>query len=130
MLEYLAAHRLIDYIRDANLLPLFQSGFRPLHPTETVVLHVLSDILDALDHSDVRLLLLPDLSAAFNTVDHDKLLRRPEQTFGASDNTFSWLASYPPGRDYFVRLEADCSNLLRLTSGVPERSVLGSLLII
>jgi len=99
LLERLAARRLIDYIRDANLLPSFQSGFRPLHSTETAVLKVLSDLLEALDRGDVAVLLLLDLSAAFDTVDHETLLRRLELTFDVSGTALNWMASYLSGRD-------------------------------
>ena len=104
-IERLIARRLIDYIRDANLLPSFQSGFRPLiHSTETAVLKVQSDLLEALDRGDVGVLLLLNLSAAFDTVDHETLLWRLELTFGVSGNALSWLASCLSGREYFVRL--------------------------
>ena len=130
LIERLIARRLIDYIRDANLLPSFQSGFRPLHSTETAVLKVLSDLLEALDRGDVGVLLLLDLPAAFDTVDHETLLRRLEITFGVSGNALSWLASYLSGREYFVRLGADCSEILQLLTGMPQGSVLGPLFFI
>jgi len=75
LLERLSARRLIDYIRYANLLPSFQSGFRPLQSTGTALLKVLSDLFEALDRGDVAVLLLLDLSAAFDSVDHKTLLR-------------------------------------------------------
>jgi hypothetical protein len=125
LLERLTARQLSDYIRDSNLLPSFQSGFRPLHSTETAVLKVLSDLLEAVDHGDVGVLLLLDLSAAFDTVDHETLLRRLELTFGVSGTALSWLASYLSGREYFVRLVADSSQALQMTTGVPQGSVLG-----
>ncbi len=130
LLERLAARRLTIYLRDAKLLPLFQSGFRPLHSTETAVLKVLSDLLEALDRGDVGVLLLLDLSAAFDTVDHEILLQRLERTFGVSGRVLNWLASYLSGRDYFVRLGTDCSAVRQLTSGVPQGSVLGPLFFI
>jgi hypothetical protein len=74
-------------------------------------------------------LLVQDLSAVFDTVDHAILLRRLEQTFGVSDsgNVRNWLASYLSGRNYFVRHRADCSAVRQITSGVPQGSVLGPL---
>ena len=82
LLEQLVAAQLVCYLETSHLLPPLQSGFRPRHWTETAVLHVLSDILEAIDRGDVAVLALLDLSAAFDTVDHDILLRRLQQTYG------------------------------------------------
>ena len=90
------------------------------------MLKVLSDLLEALDRGDVGVLRLLDLSAAVDTVDHETLLRRLELTFGVSGNALSWLA-YLSGREYFVRLGADCSEVLQLLTGMPQGSVLGPL---
>ena len=49
VMERLAAKQLMDYLKIADLLPAMQSGFRPGHSTETAVLHVLADILQAVD---------------------------------------------------------------------------------
>ena len=68
-----------------NLMPPLQSGYRQGHSTETDVLRVLSDILRADDNGDLAALVLLDLSAAFDTVDHSILLRRLHQTFGINE---------------------------------------------
>jgi len=71
-------------------------------------------------------LLLLDLSAAFDTVVHETLLRRLELTFGMSGNALSQLASYLPGRDYFDRIGADVpdsSGILQMLTGVLQGSV-------
>jgi len=73
LLERLVVQQLMDYLTSANLLPQLQSGFRPCHSTETAVQKVLSDILQAVDQGDVAALVLLDLSAAFDKVDHDIL---------------------------------------------------------
>ena len=54
-------------------MPDLQSAYRAHHSTETAVLRVLSDILGALDRGDFAVLTLLDLSAAFDTVDHETL---------------------------------------------------------
>ena len=66
----------------AHLLPSLQSGFRPGHSTETAALRVFSDILEAVDSGDVAALVLLDLSAAFDTVDHAILCRRLQVSYG------------------------------------------------
>jgi len=75
----------LDYLTSVDLLPTLQSGFRAGHSTETAILRVLSDIILAVDRGDVAALVLLDLSAAFDTVDHDILLQRLRVTFGISD---------------------------------------------
>ena len=76
LLERLVAAQLVRYLETSNLLPPLQSGFRPCHSTETAVLHVSSDMLEAVDREDVAVLALLDLTAAFDTVDHDILICR------------------------------------------------------
>ena len=130
VIERLAARRLTDYIKEAGLLPTLQSGFRPLHSTETAVLKVLSDLIQTVDRGDIGVLVLLDLSAAFDTVDHHILLQRLESTFGISGEALAWLSSYLSGREQFVRLGADISDILPLPLGVPQGSVLGPLFFI
>ena len=63
-------------------MPKLQSAYRAHHSTETAVLKVLTDILRALDSGDLAMLTLFDLSAAFDTVDHGTLIRRPKKSYG------------------------------------------------
>ena len=77
-----------------DLLPDLQSAYRAHHSTETAVLKVLSDILLALDTGDLAVLTLLDLSAAFDSVDHNTLLRRLQTSYGLSGNVMNWFASY------------------------------------
>jgi len=64
------------YLLTANLLPTLPSGFQPGHSTETAVLQVMSKLLQAVDMGEVGALILLDLTAAFDTVNHDILLQR------------------------------------------------------
>ena len=75
LLERLVAAQLVLHLETSNLLPPLQSRFRPRHLTETAVLHVLSDILEAFDRGDVAVLALLNLTAALDMVDHDILIR-------------------------------------------------------
>ena len=76
VLERLVARQLIRHLSEWKLLPELQSAYRAYHSTETAVLRVVSDILEALDRGDLAALTLLDLSAAFDSVDHIVLLRR------------------------------------------------------
>jgi len=97
------AQQLQRYLCTAGLLPTLQSGFRPLHSTETALLCVLSDILAAVDRGDFAALVLLDLSAAFDTVDHDILLQRLQTSFGIRGTAVKWFQSYLTSRTQCVR---------------------------
>ena len=70
-----------------------------------------------------------DLAKAFNTVDHDILLRKLEY-YGICDESLSWFKNYFTGRKQFVRIDSQSSEELAITSGVPQGSILGPLLFI
>jgi len=75
LLERLVTQQLTIYLTDKNGLLLdLQLAYRAHHSTETAVLKVVGDILLALDSGNLALLSLLDLSAAFDTIDHDTLL--------------------------------------------------------
>ena len=59
--------------------------------------------LQAVDRGDVAVLVLLDLSAAFDTVDHEVLLQRLSETFGVTDVAHIWFRSYLSGRTQYVR---------------------------
>jgi len=70
-----------------------QSAYRAKHPTETVVTKVLSDIFLALDCGDLTMLTMLNLSLAFDSMDHETLLRRLEVSFGIAGPVLMWFTS-------------------------------------
>jgi len=74
LLERFVSKQLLTYLTDNRLLPDRQSAYWAFHSTETAVLKVLADILLAVDSGDLAALTLLDLSAAFDSVDHETLL--------------------------------------------------------
>ena len=96
LLERLVVKQLVAYLKDNDLLPDRQSAYRANHSTETAVLRVLSDILLALDSGDLAVLtlLLLDLSAAFDSVDHATLLQRLRISYGIGGSVIAWFTSY------------------------------------
>jgi hypothetical protein len=130
LLERLVARQLIEYLTMFNLLPELQSAYRTHHSTETAVLKVLGDILRAIDSGDLAVLTLLDLSAAFDTVDHSILLRRLRTSYGLDGSVYDWFASYLDGRTQYVRCGAKSSTTSSVSSGVPQGSVLGTIMFV
>ena len=80
-----------------HMYPRLQSAYRANHSTETAMLKVLSHILLAIDSGDLSALVLLDLTAAFDTVDHPIVLRRLENSFGLKGKVLQWLRTYLVG---------------------------------
>ena len=70
-----------------------QSAYQMYHSTETALLKVQSDIMSALDNGSIAVLLMLDLTAAFDTIDHCTLLKRLEETFGITGKALLWFKS-------------------------------------
>jgi len=69
LIERVVADRFYEYLITFNLLPAQQSAYRSFHSTETALLSVHNDLVRSVDSDKVFLLVLLDLSAAFDTVD-------------------------------------------------------------
>ena len=94
LLERLVAKQLLLHLDKHKLLPDLQSSYRAHHSTETAGLNVLSDILMAIDKGDLAMLVMLDLSAAFNSVDQSILLRRLHISYGLDCTVLQWFSSY------------------------------------
>ena len=113
-----------------NLLNQFQSAYRPGHSTETVLLKIVNDLLLSLDDGKISLLVSLDLSAAFDTIDHDILLHRLQHDFGLSGTVLDWFSSYLSGRIQSVPVHSHTSVPALVSCGVLQGSVLGPILFV
>ena len=130
VIERIVAEQIKTFLAESNLMPPLQSAYRPGHSTETATLKVLSDILDATDSQKTTLLGLLDMSAAFDTVDFEILLRRLETSYRLSETVLKWLTSFVTGRTQAVSFDGNTSSPVKLICGVPQGSVLGPLLFV
>lgn len=107
-----------------------QSAYRSHHSTETALVRVCNDILCAVDERKAVILILLDLSAAFDTIDHEILIDRLRHRLGISGTSLEWFRSYLADRTQSIHIQGETSGEAYLHFGVPQGSVMGPLLFI
>ena len=128
VLERIVLSQLLAHLTQNNLIDPHQSAYRAGHSTETALMKVVNDLLLALDDGKVSILALLDLSAAFDTIDHDILLSRLQSSFGLHGTVLNWFRSYLGGRSQKIVANGFYSSATSLACGVPQGSVLGPVL--
>ena len=126
--EKAAAIQLTDHVTANGLHMQFQSAYKQHHSTESALLKVKNDILLNMEAQKVTLLVLLDLSAAFDTVRHETLLSRLRSRFGVDGKALDWFASYLADRSQRVAVNVGVSSTFPLKQGVPQGSCLGPIL--
>ena len=127
ILESLINNQLKTFLASASILSPFQSGFRAGHSTASAFTFVLNNIVSALDEKKHCAALFVDLSKAFDIVDHHLLLQRLCD-FGFDNSACSWFRDYLSDRQQSVKLGSYQTELLTVTNGVPQGSILGPVL--
>ena len=107
-----------------------QSTYRKNHNTESSLLKVFNDILLEMTNQKVTLLVFLDLTAAFDTIDHNILIARLNSNLGISEPALSWFKEYLSDRSQRVSINGSTSKKVIISSGVPQGSCLGPLLFI
>ncbi len=126
-LERVVFNQLSLFLAQNNLLDNKQSGFKSGHSTETTLLSVTEALRLARAASKSSVLILLDLSAAFDTVNHQILLPTLRK-MGISGTALLWFESYLSDRSFRVSWRGEVSKPQLLATGVPQGSVLGPLL--
>ena len=125
IIEKVVAARLIEHLSSNGLMDQYQSAYRKGHSTETALVRVHNDIVSAVDKRCGVCLILLDLSAAFNAVDHTILCTFLENYIGLGGHALNFFKSYLADRTQCVSVKGVMSEMNRLIYGVPQGSVLG-----
>ena len=128
ILERLVATRLLDHMSNFLNYENFQSGFKAKHSSESALLYISDELRRSADSGNVSILVLLDLSAAFDTLNHTILIQRLQNFLGLSGTALDWFISYLSNRSFQVKQKSDISSHHHFVHGVPQGSVLGPIL--
>ena len=119
--------RLNDFLEMNEIIYPNQFGFRKSRSTQHSLIQIIDSINKTIDNGFYGCGIFIDLSKAFDTVNHKILLNKLEH-YGIRNESLCWFQSYLNNRKQFVTINQSESELLQMTCGVPQGSVLGPLL--
>ena len=127
IIEKVVQAQLYHYMNSNKLFTNSQYGFRTNHSTEHAAVEFVDRVAQKLDEGEIPFSIFIDLSKAFDTLDHNILLRKL-QHYGILGTPLKWFESYLTGRTQAVKFNDVVSSPISLKTGVPQGSVLGPLL--
>ena len=110
-----------EYLNANNLLSYCQSGFRSLHSTLTALVDAASSWSVNIDNGFVNGVVFIDLKKAFDTIDHNILLRKL-RIYDVDTISVKWFESYLLHRRQRYSLAGQLSNAIPFSSGIPQGS--------
>ena len=130
IIEKVTLEQFNTHCQENSLVPEYQSAYRKNHSCETSLVKLVNDILWNMDRQLVTSIVILDLSAAFDTVDHDLLLDILEARFGMTGTARKWYESYLKPRRFRVVVGKEESQPRQLDYSVPQGSIQGAFLFV
>ena len=128
VVECVVAKQLLEHIHVHKLDNPYQSAYKAGHSTETALLYIKNEVHLSLSRGETTALVLLDLCAAFDTIDHSTLLSCLRNWFGVGGCVLKWFTSYLTDRYQSIKIGSTLSDVCKLLFGIPQGSVLGPLL--
>ena len=129
LVECVVAKQLLEHIHVHKLDNPYQSAYKAGHSTKIALLSIKNEVHLSLSRGEPTALVLFDLSAAFDTIDHSTLLSCLRIWFGVGGSVLKWFTSYLTDRYQSIKLGSTLSDVCKLLFGIPQGSVLGPLLV-
>ena len=117
----------MEYLTDNNILYKYQFGFRKNHSADTSLSYLTDKILTGFDSGLLTGMILIDLQKAFDTINHDILLRKMA-SLGFSNHSIMWFQSYLSDISFQVNIKNEYYSTAKSKCGLPQGSILGPLL--
>ena len=124
IIEVVVNEQIRKHLQDINIIPENQSAYRENHSTETTICATVNDMIEITNSERCGILVMLDLSAAFDTVNHNDLLD-DLKSIGIEGEAHKWFKSYLQNRKVAVIVSNCKSETNNLTKGVPQGSILG-----
>ena len=125
--EKIIRYQIVSFLMEHGLLSNFQFGFKKGRSTTLQLLNVLNDWTQSMENKNSTDCVYMDYQKAFDKVPHGRLLAKLE-AYNLSSEVINWIKEYLTGRSQCVEVNGKASEWLRVTSGIHQGSVLGSLL--
>ena len=123
--ERVVKKRLNNHMKVNALHSDSQFGYKKFHSTETMLLGLSDEVLMGFENNQCTIMVFLDLSAAFDTIDIDRLIEILHVEIGVTGVALEWFKSFLKGRTQRVRIEGKLSSILEILYGTVQGSVLG-----
>ena len=125
VVQKITLNQFTQHCEDYHLLPDYQSAYRKFHSCKTILIKLFNHLFWAMEKQEVTAMTILDLSAAFDTVNHDLLLEDLNKRFGVKRRALKWYEQYLKPRKFKVSINNTYSKEQTINYSVLQGSIQG-----